>query len=64
MMIITGTPWQHQPRIKSHYIDVRGPSFNRTPQLVIGGRRPSPRKLNAVSPRIIPGMDNEADAIR
>ncbi len=39
-------------------------SFSSTPQLVIGGRRPRPRKLSAVSPRIIAGIDSVADAIR
>ena len=28
---------------------------SKTPQLTIGGRSPRPRKLNPVSPRIIPG---------
>ena len=35
-----------------------------TPQLVIGGRRPRPRKESAVSARIIEGIDSDAEAIR
>jgi hypothetical protein len=35
-----------------------------TPQLVMGGRRPRPRKDSAVSPRIMFGMDRVADTIR
>src|SRR5690606_36024995 len=36
----------------------------RAHRLVMGGLRPRPRKLNAVSPRIMPGMDMVAEAIR
>ena len=39
-------------------------SFSSTPQLVIGGRSPSPRKDNAVSPRIMLGIESVAEAIR
>ena len=39
-------------------------SFSSTPQLVIGGRRPRPRNDSAVSPRIMPGIDRVAEAIR
>jgi hypothetical protein len=39
-------------------------SVRRTPQLVIGGRSPSPRNDSAVSPRIIPGIKSVAEAIR
>ena len=35
-----------------------------TPQLVIGGRSPRPRKESAVSARIMEGIDSEAEAIR
>ena len=35
-----------------------------TPQLTAGARRPNPRKLSAVSPRIIAGIDRVALAIR
>jgi hypothetical protein len=35
-----------------------------TPQLVMGGRRPSPRKESAVSPRIMFGIDRVAETIR
>ena len=35
-----------------------------TPQLTAGGRSPTPRKLSAVSPRIIEGMRLEALTIR
>ncbi len=31
-------------------------SCRRTPQLMVGGRKPSRRKLNEVSARIMPGM--------
>ncbi len=31
-------------------------SCNITPQLTMGGRSPKPKKLSAVSPRIIPGI--------
>ena len=34
-----------------------------TPQLMAGGRRPSPRKLRPVSARIIPGMARVAVAM-
>ncbi len=39
-------------------------SLSSTPQLVIGGRNPSPRKDSAVSPRIMLGITNVADAIK
>ena len=39
-------------------------SFSKTPQLVIGGRSPRPRKDSAVSPRIMPGITRVAEAIR
>ena len=39
-------------------------SLSSTPQLTIGGLRPRPRKLKAVSPRIMLGMDMVAEAIR
>ena len=39
-------------------------SLSSTPQLVTGGRKPMPRKLNDVSPRIIVGIVIVADAIR
>ena len=35
-----------------------------TPQLITGSWSPSPRKLSAVSPRIMPGIDRVSDAIR
>ena len=38
-------------------------SFNSTPQLTIGARRPKPRKLSAVSPKIISGIDSVAEAM-
>ena len=39
-------------------------SLSSTPQLVIGGRTPSPRNDSAVSPRIMPGIIKVAEAIR
>ena len=39
-------------------------SFSNTPQLVIGARKPIPKKLSAVSPRIMVGMERVAEAIR
>ncbi|MND01328.1 hypothetical protein D3C83_202770 [compost metagenome] len=39
-------------------------SFSSTPHEVMGGRRPRPRKLSAVSARIIEGMVRDADAMR
>ena len=39
-------------------------SFNRTPQLVIGGLKPKPKNDKAVSPSIIAGIDKVAEAIR
>ena len=38
-------------------------AFNSTPQLMAGGCRPMPRKLSAVSPRIIHGIASVPDAM-
>src|SRR4029450_341336 len=39
-------------------------SLSSTPHEVMGGRRPNPRKLKAVSARIIEGMESVAEAMR
>ena len=39
-------------------------SVNKMPQLEIGARNPMPRKLRAVSPKIMPGIVRVAEAIR
>ena len=39
-------------------------SVRSTPQEVIGGRKPSPRKESAVSARIIEGIERVSEAIR
>ena len=38
-------------------------SLSSTPQLIAGERRPIPRKLSAVSPRIMPGIASVAEAM-
>ena len=39
-------------------------SASSTPQEVMGGRSPRPRKESAVSPRIMAGIDSVAEAMR
>ena len=38
-------------------------SWRRTPQLMVGGRRPRPRKLSDVSARIIAGIERVIEAM-
>ena len=52
-MDTTASGHRTEPRYQSH-----------TPQEVIGGLRPRPKKESAVSPSIIAGIDSETEAMR
>lgn len=54
---------EHQPRVERNHVDVLR-LVQQHAQLVMGGLKPRPRKLNAVSPRIIAGIESVAVAIK